>query len=801
MNELMARLLLLLVFFSISCNVLIAEDMKPDFVVAPNGKDTNDGSDAKPFATINRAKEEVRKLIVSGLKKNITVLIREGFYELDGPLVFGIEDSGSEKFSITYTAKAGEKPTISAGKLIKGWQKSNGNIWSVDIPDVKSGNWFFRQLFINDNRAIRASFPKVGQWLIVKSCSPDNKVLGFSDKLPGENLAGKDVELLMLHHWSVSRALVASSTDSQITSVTSIGWMGHGEMTCASPGKPIRLENARSFLTQPGEWCLERASGKLFYFAAEGTDPNKLEIVAPKYENIVVVSGTKEKPIQNIHFKGLAFKHAEFPMPSFGYSEIQAGHYSPNMSEPMKVPSVAIEFSYLVDASMKDCILAHTGSAGIGFGAGCLRNQVVGCHIFDIGSNGVMVGWRAKSKLKPDGDWADATDVPQGNKVNNNLIYDCGSFNHGGVAIAVMFTADTQIAHNEIKDLPYTGISVGFKWDSIPTSQTRCIVEHNHIYNVMNVLADGGGIYSLGLQPGTIMRGNVIHGVHRSALGGGAPNNGFFIDEGSKGFHFEDNVVYDTSGGAIRFNQNREDGHTWKNNEFTGMIKSSVKGKVGRGLACSNNAGFLELPHAPELDAPQFTIEAWVNLSVIPADADPRRWVVNKNSNEWADGHYALMVSGAKIGAYLNIGGGEKNCISVWSDADVLKPQEWYHLAMSYDGVTLKVYLNGKLNVAKEINKPRTTGSSTVAIGRRQDAFNYFPGTVDEVRIYNRVLPESEIAEHFAKPEETSKKVDDKLAAKCSFEELVKNEDRLEKIISQAGPEEPYKSALQKNNK
>ena len=54
----------------------------------------------------------------------------------------------------------------------------------------------------------------------------------------------------------------------------------------------------------------------------------------------------------------------------------------------------------------------------------------------------------------------------------------------------------------------------------------------------MQHLGDGGGIYTLGFQPGTVIRGNHIHHVQRSRFNQAAPNNGMFIDEGSKGFLF-----------------------------------------------------------------------------------------------------------------------------------------------------------------------------------------------------------------------------------------------------------------------
>ncbi len=117
--------------------------------------------------------------------------------------------------------------------------------------------------------------------------------------------------------------------------------------------------------------------------------------------------------------------------------------------------------------------------------------------------------------------------------------------------------------------MPYTGISIGFRWKTTPTSQSHCIVEYNHIHDMMTRIADGGGIYTLGYQPGTILRGNHIYNVYRSSYAhGGAPNNGIFFDEGSKGFLVEDNVIYNTSGNPIRFNQNKKEWHTWRDNSF-----------------------------------------------------------------------------------------------------------------------------------------------------------------------------------------------------------------------------------------
>lgn len=149
------------------------------------------------------------------------------------------------------------------------------------------------------------------------------------------------------------------------------------------------------------------------------------------------------------------------------------------------------------------------------------------------------------------------------------MVRACGAINHGCVGIFDAFATGTRIAHNVVHDMPYTGISVGFRWNESETSQRRTLIEYNHVYDTMKMLADGGCLYTLGYQPNAIIRGNVFHDVHRSAYAhGGAPNNGIFFDQGSKGFHVTGNTIYNTSGAPVRFNQTGEHNMTWENNRF-----------------------------------------------------------------------------------------------------------------------------------------------------------------------------------------------------------------------------------------
>ena len=541
--------------------------------VSPHGSDTSPGTEDQPFATLSRARDAIRKKIEAGLRSDLTVFLREGRYFLEEPLVFGPEDSGTAEHAITYAAFPGERVLLSGGRRIEGWGREEGPVWSADLSKMRKGPWLFRQLFAGGRRLPRGRFPREGM-LTLKEVSEDAKELAFEEAIPGEELGKGDAELVVLQNWSVARGLVVSSDGHSLRAATPLGYVGHA-WTTACPGKRAYLENARAFMDEPGEWYLDRGRGKLFYFSAEGEDPEGMDFVAPAFEELLRVEGRKAAPVLNLHFQGITFAHAAWALPEIGYAGIQACHYGDRATTKptFAVPS-ALCFTWARSCTLTGCRVLHGGAGGIGLGAGCRGIRIEGCEVGDMGGNGIMIGWRARTDQPPrqsfDYDWEDPEEVPAGNAVLNCHVHACGAQLFGAVGIFAAFSRDTRIAHNRVEDLPYTGISIGFRWDVTPTSQQGCVVEYNHILDVMRILADGGGIYTLGLQPGTVLRGNLIHDVHRSPYThGGAPNNGIFFDQGSKGFLVEGNMIYNTSGQPIRFNQCNEAWHTWRDNAFS----------------------------------------------------------------------------------------------------------------------------------------------------------------------------------------------------------------------------------------
>jgi hypothetical protein len=128
-----------------------------EFYVAANGRDVNLGTLKRPFATIERARDEVRKLVAAGLKEDVTVFIGGGTYLLAHTVVFGLADSGTKDYTIIYAAYPGETPVLSGGVRISGWRRledssalppaAQGKVWVTDLPETRGRKWRFHTLF------------------------------------------------------------------------------------------------------------------------------------------------------------------------------------------------------------------------------------------------------------------------------------------------------------------------------------------------------------------------------------------------------------------------------------------------------------------------------------------------------------------------------------------------------------------------------------------------------------------------------------------------------------------------------
>ncbi len=566
--------------------MIVASVSAKDFYASPDGKDSNPGTKSKPFATLEKARDAVRQM--QPHKEAVNVYIRGGVYFRDKTFVLTEKDSGTEKCPIVYQSFQNEEVIISGGRIIEGWQKGDDGVWKTHLPDVEKGKLFFRQLFIDGKRAIRARFPNVGDEMLKLEEIFDYNPLSLEQKytvdqnFPSANLEGRDAELVQLHFWSMARQRIKSSQGRSIITSYPAGCVGH-YLTSPFKGNPLFLEHAPEFLDQPGEWYLNRDTGWLYYQAAPGENPNDRRFVVPVVEKLIELKGQKNSPIQYVFFKGIAFAHAAWELPFMGYNGLQAGvHGTKYLEEPMFMLPLAIHLEYAQNCQFEMCRLKHTGASGLGLGAGCRENKILGCEFFDIGGNAIVVGWRRKADEPPrrlfDTDWIDKSDAPVGNIISHNHIHHSATVQFGGVGYFESFSRDTVFSHNLIHHMPYTGISVGLRWDEVPSTQLNSDIGYNELHHTMELLHDGGAIYTLGYQPGTTVHHNYIHDTD---------NHGLYADGGSSHITFENNVI-----SRVRvhgFQQNYGSYNTVRNNIFASCGTYALH----RNLPTANEPAFI----------------------------------------------------------------------------------------------------------------------------------------------------------------------------------------------------------------
>lgn len=750
--------------------------------VSPTGKDSGPGSRSRPFRTLERARDEVRQSRVHG---DVVIELAGGEYILERTLVLGPDDSGSPGAPVTYRAAKGAAAVLSGGAHVTGWVADEGGRYRAPAPPGD-----FRQLYVSGRRAQRARGPVPaglepwGQSEGVLHPASEGSMFGTlavtgdsGYRVPEPAMAGwtnpGDLEFGYYNYWSHKIAGVARIVrdgDGAIIVMDQPGYYLATTGPGAPAGAPAYIENALELLDEPGEWYLDRAKRVVYYLPRPGEDMAKADVVAPQLETLVRMEGTPDDPVHDVTFEGITFAYATWLLPSrLGHPDVQANFilgtedvfqrpefergWVPLHGEFLKSPAnVVVRAGRSVRFSR--CTFEHLGGAGLDIEHGSQHNAVDRCAFRDISGSGIQIGDVQRDDHHPE----DRRLVVLGNRVSNCEITEIGAEYEDSIGIFCGYVRNTTLEHNEISDLPYSGISVGWGWGETdagggayvdpwtyqtPTPCGGNRVVANHIHHAMLERTDGGAIYTLGNQPGTVLRGNYIHDN-----GPGVPG-GVYLDEGSGFIEVTGNVICDVAR-AVNYNDYAQ-GRNATCNEHDNWTTAPryVPGLHGQALA-GGGSSRIDVPSSDALEPEALTVEAWIRPHHIPSGDDPRSWIVCKSAHEFADGNYSLLLDGANVAAYVNTGGGQENSFEAHGDQSAVVADEWQQVAMTYDGSILRVYWNGRLAGSTRVDRARTRGAAPLTIGARQDDFSRFDGDIDEVRVYSRALSEAEIARDYA---------------------------------------------------
>ncbi len=487
------------------CSAVAAACFAQTLTVSPDG----------PLSTLEAARDAARKM-----RKPVTIQVRGGLYRLTETLVLTREDS-----EVTFEAAPGERVILSGGRVISGWKKSSGPAWSAP-----AGQPYFRQLFVNGRRAVRARTPNFGYYRIEGASSQDKP---FLLRYRGNDIkpawAGTDAEVVALLAWADLRMPIVGVDDSAKTATLA----GHPRPSNKEVDARYWIENTPDALDSPGEWYLDRAAGTVSYRPLAGEDMTREEVIAPALVQLVRLEGAR-----SVTFRGLEFVYSDWTMGPGGYADTQAS---------VLTAPTAFEAQDAIDCTIEHCTFRQLGGYAIWFGRGAKRNRIVANEIYDVGGGGVKIGETVQRANEDDRSWE--------NTVADNHIHDLGQVFPPAVGVWVGQSSRATISHNHIHDLYYTAISAGWTWGYSANQSKGNLIEYNHLHHIgRDMLSDMGGIYTLGEQPGTVIRNNLIHDISAFTYGGW----GIYPDEGSSEMLIEHNIVYRAKSAGFHQNYGRE---------------------------------------------------------------------------------------------------------------------------------------------------------------------------------------------------------------------------------------------------
>lgn len=510
-----------------------------------------------PYA-IEKALQQAREDRRLNGAEDVCIRLQAGTYRLNQTITVRPEDSGIR-------IVADGNAVVSGGVKITGWKKQ-GRMYVADVPEFNGRPLEFRQLWVNGRKADRArdvaDFEKMYR---IRNIDKKNEILYVPAAAVKKILGERHAEMVIHEMWCVANLRIKGiKVQGDSAAVTFHQPESHIHFMHPWPSPMVTkdghnsafyLTNAKSLLDTPGEWYLDAKEQKVYYIPRKGEDMAKADVEAPAVETLMKIEGTPDAPVKGITIEGVTFSYATWMRPSIsGHAPLQAGMF---MTEAYKVrpkiirpngdhkldnqgwvgrPAAAVSVRCAEDINFKGCTIEHCASTGIDFFEYTKGGSISRSTIRDVGGNGILAGsfgpeaHEAHLPYNP----TDSHIICTGLTIENNLITDVTNEDWGCIGIGAGYVRGIRILHNEISEVSYSGISMGWGWNQQPCAMADNRVKGNLIHHYAKHMYDTAGIYTLGAQPHSFVEENVVRDIYSPGYAHD-PNHWFYLytDEGS----------------------------------------------------------------------------------------------------------------------------------------------------------------------------------------------------------------------------------------------------------------------------
>jgi hypothetical protein len=664
----------LLLFFNVTITFFSVS--AADIYVSTMGVDSNIGTKEKPFATLHaalRKARELRRLNDASIKNGIQIIIQKGFYQLDEPILLHPEDSGTKESPTHIIAAPNAEVIFSGGVKVKGWRKANepinglpkvaiGNIWVADAPTFANRVLEFRQLWVDREKGIRAR---------IKNGEDMNQILSWdfekqTCKIPliknidVSTISG--MEFVIHQWWAIANLRV--KTAKVIGNAIELSFMQpesriQSEHPWPSPwiapsgNSAFYLTNAIQFLDQPGEWFEDLKLRKIYYWPTKEQRLQNEEVIVPALETLVKIEGTIDHPVNYVSFKGVSFQHTTWLRPSQkGHVPLQAGMFMLDAYK-LKVagtadksslenqawigrPPAAVEVAYATNTQFEACRFEHLASTGLDYKKGTRDSKIAGNLFKDIGGSGILIGNFSDETVETHLPYlpSDLREISTNDKIENNLITNVTNEDWGTVGIGAGYVKGIKILHNEINEVAYMAISLGWGWTPTSNAMSNNLVSGNKIHHYGKRMYDVAGIYTLSAQPQSLIEKNYIDSIYKAPYAH-LPDHWFYIytDEGTSGVNVRNNWTP-----SQKYLQNANGPqNVWQNNgnivadsikknagiqaNFNYLLKDNTYGKTKQAINLADQKVILEIIFKNEQQTNVNIVNDFCKANKIPIDA------------------------------------------------------------------------------------------------------------------------------------------------------------------------------------
>jgi hypothetical protein len=454
--------------------------------VSPAGKDSNQGTKEKPFATIGKAQIEARQI-----KGAVNIILRGGTYYLSQPVVITSLDSRPDNAPVIFKSFPGESVIVSGAVPLKlKWSGYKNGIWQAKVEK----DLIFDQLFVNGKLQRMARYPNY---------NPNARFLGgtAADALAPErvkkykNPEGAYVHALHSAEWG-GFSYIVKGRDEKGELILEGGWQNNRRMGMHK--KHRFIENVFEELDTVGEWYFDKKAKTLYFYPPKNENLKIARIETPQINALFELRGTEREPVRNVSFDSLeltqtlrTFMDNKEPLLRSDWTTYRGGTVFMEGAEKCRVTN---------------CYFNAVGGNAVYFSNYNRNNEVSGCTISYAGGSAVSFVGDPNAVRSPSFEYNKFVpyknlDLVPGPKTNNfpanclvydNLIHNSGYTEKQSAGVQIAMSQEITVSHNTIYDVPRAGINVGDgTWGGH-------MIEYNDVFNTVLETGDHGSFNSWG---------------------------------------------------------------------------------------------------------------------------------------------------------------------------------------------------------------------------------------------------------------------------------------------------------------